>query len=37
LGFRDGVFFATDEKLKDELGFIGEVLNLRDNRLNMVT
>ena len=31
LGFYDGTYLAQDEGLKEELGYIGEVLNLRDN------
>lgn len=37
LGFNDGIYWAADDRLKDEMGYIGEVLNLRDNRMSLTT
>jgi len=32
LGFYGGVYTCEDENLKQELGYVGDVLNLKDNK-----
>ena len=32
LGFKAGRYHVEDDKIKDELGFVGDVLNIADNR-----
>ena len=32
LGFKAGRYYVDDDHIKDELGYVGDVLNIADNR-----